>query len=440
MSNERIKEYFVELSEIKYHIAHAELEEAIRKLLHLILYELKQKQYQETILSISGNFHYYNGESAAGTIDTVEYGKQRNKIAQGLLKVIKALDEELNYIINPPKNTITPKPIVSSVQIIEPKEPEVPRIILEAEKINKRYRRSSFELNLEKLTLKEGTITALVGENATGKTTLIKIISGLLAQNEGRLTYPLLQSTQTLNWHQVKQQIAYIPQFLNEWHIDLYRSLCLEAVTRGIAPQEAEEKVKDIIHRLGLVSYMEKQWRTLSGGYKLRFALAKALVWHPKLLILDEPLAHLDIKAQLRVLDDLKRLAKSSRYPLTILLSSQHIHEVEYIADEILFMQQGNIEHCGNTKTYNTERDYNYFEIESNYDILQLEELLNQLNTTKHIHILNIEGPSILIKIEKGISSLDFQQFLARHQVTLYTFRDISQSIKLKFYEKAFTS
>lgn len=86
-----------------------------------------------------------------------------------------------------------------------------------------------------------------------------------------------------------------------------------------------------VIARMGLRSYRELSWKSLSSGYKMRFELARMLLRKPQLLLIDEPLANLDIVAQQVVLDDFRTIAKSPFRPLGIVLSSQQLYEVENI-------------------------------------------------------------------------------------------------------------
>ena len=172
--------------------------------------------------------------------------------------------------------------------------------------IKKTYRKSGFTLGPVSLDLRFGKITGLVGENGNGKTTLIKIIAGLLAPDEGEFAYPALSTSESIYWLEVKQQIGYIPQSLDSWSGTVLQNLYFMGACKGFTPEENEKEVNYIIHRLGLVEYMDMEWEELSGGYQMRFELARTLLWKPKLLILDEPLASLDINAQSIFLRDLR--------------------------------------------------------------------------------------------------------------------------------------
>ena len=305
-------------------------------------------------------------------------------------------------------------------------------LVLQASGLRKRYASSKFSLELAKLELRLGEITGLVGENATGKTTLFRILAGELAADAGELRYPLFSSKPKPFWPQLKTRIAYVPQELSPWLGSLSENLSLEAVQHGLKGEENQKAVDYIVQRLGLAPHLDKTWAELSGGYKLRFALAKALIWNPQLLIIDEPLAYLDVKTQLIVLTDLKNLARSLRHPLAILLSSQHLHEVEAVADHMLFMRNGQVENLGRSQDWGKSRKFNVFEFGSTLDYSALTAALQGLAYHKLWH----NGLNWLLSTDLSVSSQDFLQFLSQQQMVITYFRDISLSVKTRFYEE----
>ena len=201
----------------------------------------------------------------------------------------------------------------------------------------------SFCLGPLDLELRKGEITGVVGENSAGKTTLFRMIVGELQQSTGEIQYPFVvsQSTARKDYFQIRNNIAYVPQELQRWEGSLVHHLEFEAALHGLKGRENERRVSYVIERLKLGDYLGTAWDKLSGGYRFRFALAKALVWRPQMMVLDEPLANLDVNAQLVVLREIKSIAKSVSHPMAIVLSSQHIHEVETISDKLIFLRKG---------------------------------------------------------------------------------------------------
>lgn len=122
-------------------------------------------------------------------------------------------------------------------------------VVVYASNITKQYsgKVSDFKLTLPELELKFGEITSLVGENGNGKTTLLKIIIGELAQSSGTLKYPALIDPKKHNWYKIKQQIAYIPQELPKWSGLLVDNLHFSAAINGIKGKENENEVEFIL-------------------------------------------------------------------------------------------------------------------------------------------------------------------------------------------------
>ena len=177
------------------------------------------------------------------------------------------------------------------------------------EALVKAYPGTDFTLGEVSLGMRLGEITGVVGQNAHGKTTLLRMVAGELRPDRGTLSYPLLrESGDDIDWVQVKQSLAFVPQELPAWSGSLRDTLHFEAALHGILGQDNEREVSFVVERLGLGGYLDKRWAELSGGYKLRFALARALVWKPRLLVMDEPLANLDVKAKSVLLQDVRDL------------------------------------------------------------------------------------------------------------------------------------
>ncbi len=304
-------------------------------------------------------------------------------------------------------------------------------IVFEANGIHKTYKRSGFSLRDINLQLHLGEIVSVVGENGNGKTTLLNIVAGELLNDNGKLTYPAFEGGKAGNitWYRVKENIAYIPQELPAWGDSLKQMIQFEAAIHGIRGKDNDLEVDYIIQRLGLEEHLNKRWRELSGGFKLRFALAKALVWKPKLLIIDEPLANLDIKTQLIVLKDLRNMASSFRYPMAILLSSQHLHEIESVSDKILFLKQGEVSFYGALDQLGAARQYNTFEFNTDLNTKTLKQRLANLPYQKLYHT----GISHVITTDLNINYAQLLQYFLDNDIPLHYFRNISQSVKKLF-------
>lgn len=305
------------------------------------------------------------------------------------------------------------------------------KVVFEGKNLSRSY--PKFILDNINLLLKTGEITSLIGKNASGKTTLIEIIAGVHQSERGSISYPSLDSESRNNWFKIKSQIAYLPQTLHNWYgISLKRLLSYEAASHNIIRESNIEKVEWIIQRMGLQKHIEKNWSELSTGYKWRFELARALVWMPKLLILDEPLANLDINAQETVLDDIRNLASSYQNPMAVLISSQHLTEVDMISDNTLYIVDGKTRYYGPTSEIGTIKNKRAFEIICDKPIRALENALQNIseniklkNRNKYLVITPFETPSTAIMMA-----------LAQSNINIYSLSDITNTSKMWFYEE----
>jgi ABC-2 type transport system ATP-binding protein len=306
-------------------------------------------------------------------------------------------------------------------------------VVCSSSHLEKYYRKGAgFRLWPVDITLRFGEITAVVGENGNGKSTLIRILVGALAASAGDVIYPyfgLTEQPQVMDYYALKQRIAYIPQDLPRFHGRVRESLLFTGAAHGLPPQDIPAEVEFIISRLGLDSYADLMWNELSGGYRMRFALAQALLTRPSLLALDEPLANLDINTQLFFLQDLRSIADSLARPLSILVSSQHLHEIESIADRLLFLRNGQSIYNGTRAEYGTNRSENIFECACDAGKDRLRELLKPLGATR----IESVGNHLIVALPVSVLPAHFLSTLLTAGVGIEYFRDISHSTRKLF-------
>lgn len=299
--------------------------------------------------------------------------------------------------------------------------------LLDVQNLVKAYTQSYFALGPISFEISKGEIIGLVGENGNGKTTLLRSLCGELAPTNGNINYLFEYKDE----YDLRSQLIYIPQRTKDWHGTLLSNLQFTAASYGILGEENECLVQLVIARMGLRGYRNLNWSSLSSGYKMRFELARMLLRKPKLLLIDEPLANLDILAQQVVLDDFRDIAKSPFRPLGIVLSSQQLYEVEKTSDRVIFLKKGKPEST-NIKDGMTEFEENekfIVEFESDWG----QEELRAIFSGHELETLQIKGGTYIAIFSKNISQECFLQLIADNHVPLNYFRNISNSTRRFF-------
>lgn len=291
--------------------------------------------------------------------------------------------------------------------------------------------KTGFTLGEIRLELRKGDITAVVGENGNGKTTFFRIVAGDLKHDQGLIAYPFLgqSSERRIDWGLVKSRIAYVPQELPAWPGNLRHQLQYQAAIHGIRGDANLSQVEYVIQRMGLEDHLNKKWKELSGGFKLRFALAAALVWQPDMMILDEPLANLDVNAQLSMLRDIKNLASSVSHPIAVFISSQHLHEIEAIADHLLFLRDGKAVFNDSIKLLGLDREVNTYEVVAEIGQRDFIDLFPESMPVSIKH----DGLHFIVSTPEEITATSILKIFVENDVEVRYFRDISRSSKNYF-------
>jgi iron complex transport system ATP-binding protein len=200
-----------------------------------------------------------------------------------------------------------------------------------------------FTLEATSFQAKPGEIVAILGPNASGKSTLLKLIAGALAPLSGRI---LLNGfvTHSLTPRTRAQRIAMVQQ---ESRL-LFPARAWEFVLQGRHAYgrslrfESEDDVliaRNALAQVGAADLSDRWMDQISGGEKQRVILARALAQQPLLLLLDEPTLHLDIAAQVDLLHSLRRLAAENRY--TVVVVTHELNLAAEYADHVVLMQRG---------------------------------------------------------------------------------------------------
>lgn len=213
--------------------------------------------------------------------------------------------------------------------------------------LKKTYANGVAALKGVSLEVEEGDFFALLGPNGAGKTTLIGIVSGLVNKDAGAVTIGGL-SIDT-DPAKAKLHIGVVPQEFNFGIFEKVENIVVDqAGYYGIPRKRALIAAEKYLKQLGLWEKRHEQARSLSGGMKRRLMIARGLVHEPKLLILDEPTAGVDIELRRGMWDFLRELNASG---VTIILTTHYLEEAEQLCRHVAIINQGEIVEQGEIKT-----------------------------------------------------------------------------------------
>lgn len=302
-----------------------------------------------------------------------------------------------------------------------------PKVLVSADGLQKSYESGRFSLGPVNLSLKQGEILGLVGENGNGKTTLLRLLCGELYATAGKLTYHFQYS----DLYDLRAQLVYIPQRTQTWYGSVLTNLQFAATSYGYKPEENVLVVNLIMSRLGLRKFRNHSWKDLSSGFKMRLELAHMLLRKPKILLIDEPLANLDILAQQTILEDFKSIAKSPFRPIGIVLSSQQLYEVEKTSDQVIFLKNGTQKNLHDSAKASNDQNAveNYiYEFETTWAKVQLMPLFG----AKLID-LQMNGGVYIATCSSEIKPEDFLRIMVNNNVPIQYYRNISNSTRRFF-------
>lgn len=200
------------------------------------------------------------------------------------------------------------------------------------------------------LNIKKGEFVTILGPSGCGKTTLLRLLAGFQTASEGNICISGKEITQTPPHKRpvntVFQKYALFP------HLNVYDNIAFGLKLKGIDKEEIKKKVKAALKMVSMSDYEYRDVNSLSGGQQQRVAIARAIVNEPEVLLLDEPLAALDLKMRKDMQMELKEMHK--RLGITFVYVTHDQEEALTLSDTIVVMSEGRIQQIGSpTDIYN---------------------------------------------------------------------------------------
>ncbi|GAA6153106.1 ABC transporter ATP-binding protein [Pseudoteredinibacter isoporae] len=243
------------------------------------------------------------------------------------------------------------------------------------------------------LTVEEGDFFALLGPNGAGKSTTIGVICSLVLKSEGSVS--VFGHDIDREFSLAKQELGVVPQEFNFSQFETPWSIVInQAGYYGMPRKLAAERAEEFLRKLGLWEKRNDQARMLSGGMKRRLMIVRALIHKPRLLILDEPTAGVDIELRRSMWDFLREINEAGT---TIILTTHYLEEAESLCRNIAIINHGEIVENTSVKALLKTLNKEHF-------VLDTKEALNEVPKLNGYNCQLLEDHSIEIEVEKGQS------------------------------------
>lgn len=254
---------------------------------------------------------------------------------------------------------------------------------LEITDLRKRYTNSPKEaVRGVSFEVKAGEIFGLLGPNGAGKTSIISTITTLEKPTSGSVKVFGVDVTKEPMF--TKKQIGIVHQeIINSGFFTVEEILKFHSGYYGL--RKNQERILFLLEKLSLLEHRDKKVKQLSGGMKRRLMIAKALVHNPKLLLLDEPTAGVDI----RLREDLWKFVQELRSEgMSILLTTHYLEEAEELCDRVGIINFGNVVHVGNTKEIIREYSLKKIRLLLTQDYPVQSEYLKERNENSYLLVV----------------------------------------------------
>jgi len=268
---------------------------------------------------------------------------------------------------------------------------------LTIEHLNKTYRNGLEALKDINLKVEEGDFFALLGPNGAGKSTTISILTSLVTKTSGSVT--IFDADLDSQTELAKSYIGLVPQEFNFNGFEQVKHILVtQAGYYGVPAKEAEPRADVLLKQLGLWEKRHTPSRSLSGGMKRRLMIARALVHNPRLLILDEPTAGVDIELRRSMWVFLREINQRGT---TIILTTHYLEEAENLCRNIAIIDKGRIVENTDMKSLLNRLDKETF-------VLDLLEPLTDSSLLQGIEYHQVDPTTIEVELQRqeGLNDL----------------------------------
>jgi len=295
---------------------------------------------------------------------------------------------------------------------------------IDIKQLSKTYANGVQALKGIDLSIKTGDFFALLGANGAGKSTTIGLITTLLNKTSGSISihgYDLDSHPE-----QAKSCLGLVPQEIN---LNIFEN-CIQILLNqagyyGISRKDALPRTEALLDQLGLWDKRHSIARHLSGGMKRRLMIARALVHQPKVLILDEPTAGVDIEIRHSMWDF---LTQTNAEGTTIILTTHYLEEAEQLCKNIAIIDKGQIIKNSSMKALLQTLHHQTFIFNTDNPI----EVLPDLSPLKPVLV---DSNTLEVRVDKEVSLNDVFNILSKHGITIHSMRNKTNRLEELFLD-----
>ena len=295
---------------------------------------------------------------------------------------------------------------------------------LEISNLKKTYASGVEALKGISLSVEEGDFYALLGPNGAGKSTTIGIVSSLVTKSDGKVS--IFGTDIDQDFAEAKRKLGVVAQEMNFSPFEKVLDIVVtQSGFYGIPKKVALARAEEVLHKLGLWEKKDLQSRTLSGGLKRRLMIAKSLIHQPRLLILDEPTAGVDIELRRGMWDFIRELNKNGT---TVILTTHYLEEAEQLCKNIAIIDKGLIVENTSMKDLLKKLDMQTF-------ILDLETNLDTLPAFDGYIVNQIDPSTLRVALNRDQSLNAFFQSLSQLNIQVKSLRNEANRLEELFLQ-----
>lgn len=278
------------------------------------------------------------------------------------------------------------------------------------------------DINLE---IKSWDFFALLGINGAWKTTLIGILTDLIKKTSWEVK--IYGHNTEIEKEKAKEMIGIVPQ---EFNLDIWSrvwdTLIINAGFQGVQKEKAEKKAEELLKKLSLWEKRNNTVRELSWGMKRRLMIARALMHSPRLLILDEPTAWVDLNLRKSTREFLQEINK---WGTTILLTTHYLEEVEILCNTLAFISHGKIIEHTSKRDFFKKIDTSRFEVSLKNEMKSIPSCLQKYKTEL------VNSKKIIVYIPKRETLNNFFDSIQKEKIEIENIENVTNELEELFYK-----